>query len=80
MITYEYTAPGVRHRGQRLFRWGRSIPAAYYEVGQPFPVYFVTDKPDLSYGPYPPSRTAFVVFPIIFAALGITVIFFAYRL
>ena len=36
LITYEYTACGVRHRGQRLFRWGRSIPAGFYETGQPF--------------------------------------------
>ena len=42
-------------------------------------VYFVTDRPDLSYGPYPPGRTAFAVFAITFAALGITVIFLAYR-
>src|ERR1041385_2360481 len=42
-------------------------------------VCFVTDRPDLSYGPYPPGRTAFAVFAITFAALGITVIFLAYR-
>jgi hypothetical protein len=30
LITYEYTAYGVRHRGQRLFGWGRSIPSTFY--------------------------------------------------
>jgi hypothetical protein len=74
LITYEYTAYGVRHRGQRLFRWSRSIPAGFYKAGEPFPVYFVTDKPDLSYGPYPPSSTTFAGFAIMFAALGITFI------
>jgi hypothetical protein len=79
LITYEYTAYGVPHRGQRLWRWGRSIPADFYKAGEPFPVYFVTDKADVSFAPYPPSRTAFAVFAIMFAALGITFIFFGYR-
>ena len=80
LITYEYTAYGMRHRGQRLFGWGRSIPASFYEVGQSFPVFFVTDNPDSSYAPWPPGRTVFVVFAVGFGALGITVILFAWRL
>ena len=79
LITYEYTAYGVHHRGQRLFNWGRSIPASFYDAGQRFPVYFVTGDPASSYAPYPPGRTVFVVFATMFAALGITVIFFAWR-
>jgi hypothetical protein len=79
LITYEYIAYGVRHRGQRLFGRGRSIPASFYEVGQKFPVYFVTDEPDSSYAPWPPSRTVFVVFAIMFGTLGITVTWFAWR-
>jgi hypothetical protein len=49
LITYEYTAYGARHRGQRLLGWGRSIPPGFFDVGQSFPVYFDTDKPDFSY-------------------------------
>ena len=80
LITYEYTAYGVRHPAQRVFGWGPSIPATFYEVGQNFPVYFVTDDPDSSYAPWPPGRTVFFVFALTFAALGITVTVFAWRL
>jgi hypothetical protein len=70
LITYEYTAYGARHRGQRLLGWGRSIPPGFFEVGQSFPVYFDTDKPDFSYAPYPPEKTLFIVSGITFAVLG----------
>ena len=79
LITYEYAAYGVRHRGQRLFQWGRSTPKGFFEAGEQFPVYFVTDKPDLSYAPYPPQKSILVVPGIMFAALGVTVTLFAWR-
>ena len=79
MIAYDYTAYGVRHRGQRLFGWGRGNPSTYYEVGQPFPVYFVTDKPGDSYGPNPPNANVFFIPGIGFALLGIVVIVSAWR-
>jgi hypothetical protein len=70
LITYEYTAYGARHRGQRLLGWGRSIPPAFFDVGQPFPVYFDTDKPDFSYAPYPPEKTIFIVFSNYLRSVG----------
>ena len=78
LITYEYTVDGVRHRGQRLLGWGRQYPGML-EVGDPFPVYFVTRKPELSYAPGPPRMTTLIVSRIMFTALGITVIVFAWR-
>lgn len=43
-ITYEYTAYGVRHRGQR-FLWYWSAYVGMFDVGSSFPVYFVNDHP-----------------------------------
>jgi hypothetical protein len=79
LITYEYTACGARHRGQRLLGWGRSIPPGFFEVGQSFPVYFDADKPDFSYAPYPPEKTLFMVSGIMFAVLGAGLILFGWR-
>ena len=79
LITYEYTAYGTRHRGQRLLGWGRSIPPGFFEVGQSFPVYFDTDKPDFSYGPYPPEKTLLIVSGVMFAVLGAGLILFGSR-
>jgi len=79
LITYDYVAYGVHHRGQRSFGWGRSNPSGYYEVGQPFQVYFETAKPEVSYGPGPP-RAFTLYFPAIgFAGFGIAIIVLALR-
>jgi hypothetical protein len=80
LITYEYTANGGRYRGQRLVGWGRSIPAGFFDVGQSFPVYFDPDEPDVSYAPYPPEKTLFIVSGITFAVLGVGLIVFGRRL
>ena len=32
----------------------------FYEVGPPFPVYYVAAHPELSYGPNPPRQTLFM--------------------
>jgi len=79
LITYEYIANGARHRGQRLLEWGRSIPPGFFDVGQSFPVYFDPDKPDVSYAPYPPEKTLFIVSGIMFAVLGVGLILFGWR-
>jgi hypothetical protein len=79
LITYEYTAYGARHRGQSLLGWGRNIPAGFFDVGQSFPVYFDTNKPDISYAPYPPEKTIFIVLGSMFAVLGVGFILFGWR-
>ena len=79
LITYEYTAGGARHRGQRLLGWGRSILEGFFDVGQPFPVYFDTTKPDSSYAPYPPENAILTVSGIFFGVLGLGSILFRWR-
>ena len=78
-VTYEYTANGMRYRGQCLTRLG-SQPARFLEVGESFPVYFVTNKPQVSYAPLPPRISIFIVFGILFSALGAVLIFFTWQL
>lgn len=73
LITYDYTAYGVRHRGQRLLGWGRQYPGMF-KTGDSFPVYFVTDKPGDSYAPFPPRMTGWIVFGVPFTAVGLTII------
>lgn len=76
LITYEYTALGVRHRSQRFLSYWY-INAGKFDVGSPFPVYFVTDHPELSYAPNRPIAAPIVVMGIMMITAGIAVIFFA---
>jgi hypothetical protein len=78
VVTYDYIAYGVHHRGQRFLRYGRQYPGMF-EVGASFPVYFVSAHPDESYAPFPPRITLLIVSGVMLAALGGTVIFFAWR-
>ena len=76
-ITYEYTAFGVRYRGQRIMRLSTQFQP-FYQVGSFFPVYFVTAQPDKSYGPNLPIIKPLLWIGIYFAAFGIVVIYFAW--
>jgi hypothetical protein len=76
-ITYEYVAFGVRHRGQRLMRYSTQFQT-YYQVGSSFPVYFVTEQPETSYGPYRPRVQPLIWLGMYVVVLSGAIIFFAW--
>lgn len=76
-ITYEYTAFGVWYHGERIMRLStQSQP--FYQVGELFPVYFVTAHPENSYGPGRPIIQPVIWSGIFLAAFGVTVVYFAW--
>jgi hypothetical protein len=78
LITYEYEANGVRHRGQRVWRYESQFKA-FYQVGRPFPVYFVTAHPEVSYGPNKPLSLRLVFAGIFLATLSGAIMFLGRR-
>lgn len=75
-ITYEYTAYGVRHRGERMMRLSSQFQP-FYRVGSFFPVYFVTAHPEQSYGLNRPFIQPLIWIGLLCAAGAGMVIFFA---
>lgn len=75
-ITYEYTANGLRYRGQRIMRLSTQFEP-FYTVGSFFPVYFVTAHPEQSYGPGRPYIQPLIYIGIFLIGLCSIVIFFA---
>jgi hypothetical protein len=76
-ITYEYTAFGFRYRGQRIMRLSTQVQP-FYKVGSLFPIYFVTKKPETSYGPSRPIVQPLLWIGIFLAAWGGVIIYFAW--
>jgi hypothetical protein len=77
-ITYEYTAYGVQHRGERIIRLSTQFQP-FYSVGSLFPVYFVTAHPEESYGPTRPIIQPLLWFGLFLAA-GCSLIIYLTRL
>ena len=77
-ITYEYEAYGVRHRAERVWRYASQFKN-FYPIGSPFPVYFVTAHPEISYGPNRPLSVRMIVMGIFLATAAGGIIFFAWR-
>jgi hypothetical protein len=75
-ITYEYEAYGARHRGERVWRYASQFKS-FYEVGSPFPVYFVTAHPEVSYGPNRPLSVRIIVMGTFFVVLAIGIMLLA---
>jgi hypothetical protein len=78
LITYDYSAQGVRRRGT-CFLESAAAHRRMFQVGELLPVYFVIDKPDVSYAPIPPRVTVIAVSGTVFVALGIVIILFGLK-
>ena len=77
-INYEYEAFGSHYPGTRVMRLSSQFQP-FYTVGSVFPVYFVTEHPEQSYGPNRPIVQPLIVTGILTAALGGVIIYFAWR-
>ncbi|HEY2711731.1 MAG TPA: DUF3592 domain-containing protein [Chthoniobacterales bacterium] len=75
VITYEYVANGVRHRGQRFLSTAPQF-VGMFDSGASFPVYFDNDHPDQSYAPNAPRMWGIVVIGVMFSLLGGVVLLF----
>ena len=73
-IICDYEAYGVRHRGERVWRYASQFDS-FYRVGSPFPVYFVTAHPEVSYGPNRPMSVPIIVMGIFLALASAGIIF-----
>jgi hypothetical protein len=75
-ISYKYTAFGVAHHGERIL-WLTTQVQQFYQVGDLFPVYFVTAHPERSYGPNRPIVQPLIWVGLFLAAFGVVIIYFA---
>ena len=73
-ITYEYVANNARYRGERFLSWSSVYPRMY-DVGKPFVVYYVTEHPEISYGPLPPKSEPILVVGYMFVSFGVVCLF-----
>lgn len=78
LLTYDYTAYGVHHRGQRYLRYAPHYEGMF-KAGSSLSVYFVSEHPEVSYAPNPPRVLPLIVVGIMLAAGGGATIMLGWR-
>jgi hypothetical protein len=75
VITYDYMAHGIHHRGERFLRYWSPM-VGRFDAGASFPVYFVDEHPEQSYAPLPPRVYPAIMFGIVWVVMGAVFIIF----